>query len=304
MMETQLVGEIAVLAYTPIKSTALTEVESVEITPSGIVGDREWVIVRNEKNNEGVHRWVSQRDRRNREDSIQSLGILARINSKLTNDYLELSFDSTPSLQIPNNINRGTKLTIQIWKDIIHETIDQGDTVANWLSERLEYKVRLVKVITSIKRYVSRKYFQNEHRILGHDSYPLHWITQESLDELSRRAGQQLAWTRFRPNIVVRGTPHPNFEHTFFKGCFGDVPVVNAKPCDRCPVPLVDQETGKRVLDQEPLKTLSTYKRWTKPSGKIAIIFGEMALPLVRGTLKVGDKIVMNEIRNPPIQYQ
>lgn len=303
MVVHSIIGKISKLAYTPVKSTALCEVSTLRITPYGIEGDREWVIVQAVPNEHGVHRWISHRDRRNHKDTLQSLGIIARIQPHLTSDTLSLSFSETHPILFSSEIDTGKKRTIQIWEDIIEGTVDQGDEVAAWLSDRLNHPVRLVKVVSGVKRPVSSKYFPNTHSIKGQDSYPLHWITQESLDDLSKRAKQQFSWKRFRPNIVVEGTPEPGYEHRFFHGFFGALPIVNAKPCDRCSVPLVDQETGKRTTDGEPLKTLKTYKEWRKPSGNTCLIFGEMSLPERNGEIAVGQEVRVVDFRNPPLTY-
>lgn len=291
-MLNKVIGTISKLAYTPIKSTALTEVKTLDVTLKGIKGDREWVLIEEAAKN-GIHDWVSQRN--------IGLGKLALLQSKISGKYLEIFVPNGGTIKISNTIESGMARSIRIWNDVLIGTIDQGDDAAQWLSARFGRNIRLVKVTDKVRRPVSSKYLPNHHEIFGQDSYPIHWLTQESIDELNRRAGRNFSWRRFRPNIIVTGAPKADIEHTYFKGHFGNVEIVNAKPCDRCPMPLVDPETGERDISSEPLKTLMTYKRWIKPSGTPAIVFGEMALPMNTGTIVVGQKVVLSKLRNPTL---
>jgi uncharacterized protein YcbX len=121
---------------------------------------------------------------------------------------------------------------------------------------------------------------------------------QESVDELSRMAGQTIPWTRFRPNVVGEGGA-PQVEHEIYEGAMGEVRFVQPKPCTRCPVTTVDQEVGEKS-GNEPLTTLSKYKRWNVTR---ELLFGENALPLKGGSITVGDEILEYRARRPRIVY-
>lgn len=302
-MESKRFGVISKIAYGPIKGVGQIEVASAKVTPQGISGDKEYAIVQAEPNAEGVHRWVSQRDKRNDKDKSQSLGVLALIWPSVVDNLLKITWQGADEIDIPNDRNEGRELAIQIWNDVITGTIDQGDQIAEWLSDHLQYSVRLVKAPQTAKRTVSQKWYPNSNKLNFQDSYPLNWFTQNSLDELNRRIPEgTIDWTRFRPNIVVSDASHPDAEHEYLSGRFGNVPVINAKPCDRCPVPLVDQTTGQKV-NGEPLRTLNKYKRWQKPDGKVFVILGEGALPQEDGEISVGDEVTMTERRSERIVY-
>ena len=59
-----------------------------------------------------------------------------------------------------------------------------------------------------------------------------------------------------------------------------------AKPCARCVVTTVDQETGER--GSEPLRTLSTYRSF---DGQV--LFGQNLVHEGRGVVRVGDSVVI-----------
>ncbi|RTL24388.1 MAG: MOSC domain-containing protein, partial [Rhodocyclaceae bacterium] len=56
-----------------------------------------------------------------------------------------------------------------------------------------------------------------------------------------------------------------------------------AKPCERCVFTTVDPHTGRKGLDQEPLRTLAQYRR--TPAG---VIFGQNVIAEGRADLHVG----------------
>jgi uncharacterized protein YcbX len=62
---------------------------------------------------------------------------------------------------------------------------------------------------------------------------------------------------RFRPNIVVRGAP-PWAEDWWTNVSISGVVFQSVKPCTRCQVITIDQETGIRGKD--PLATLATFR--------------------------------------------
>ena len=96
----------------------------------------------------------------------------------------------------------------------------------------------------------------------------------------------------------------PQFEHRVYSGEINGIPFVNPKPCDRCPITKVDQETGK-IIDEKywPETILNTYKRWKNLEGKNKVIFGENMAPLRSGIISKGDQIKVTAYRDPPLVY-
>ena len=56
------------------------------------------------------------------------------------------------------------------------------------------------------------------------------------------------------------------------------------KPCSRCAITIVNQETGEK--GKEPLRTLASYR---KVGDKV--FFGQNAIPDATGRLRVGDVV-------------
>ena len=112
------------------------------------------------------------------------------------------------------------------------------------------------------------------------DGYPILMASEEGLSDLNARLESPVPMNRFRPNIVVRGGG-PFAEDTWNRIRMDDVEMAVVKPCARCVVTTIDKttlETGK-----EPLKTLGKYRKH-----KLGAIFGQNAIPLNEGTLRLG----------------
>ena len=293
-----MVAKISQIAIYPIKGCGGIALRSAEVLSSGLSGDREYIIVREEKDQEGAHHSITQRDKRERSDpKPQSLSILALIRPQITDRKLKLTWMGSDSVVVDLEEGSGHPILVRVQKDVVW-SLDQGGPVAKWLTEHLQLRVRLARRGTDFHRPASQTYMRSANTISFQDAYPIHWVMQESVDELSRTAGQEIPWTRFRPNIVGEGG-EPQSEHTIHEGSMGEVRFIQPKPCTRCPVTTVDQTSGEK-RGNEPLRALSTYKRWRKTR---EIIFGENVLPTQEGTIRMGDEIVQLTKRNPPLEY-
>jgi uncharacterized protein YcbX len=88
---------------------------------------------------------------------------------------------------------------------------------------------------------------------------------------------------RFRPNIVFSGG-EAFAEDSWKKIRVGELEFQVVKPCGRCVMITVEQNTG--IKGAEPMKTLATYR---KVGSKI--LFGQNMVALSTGVIKVGDEI-------------
>jgi len=264
----------------------------------GLEGDREYMVVKEETGADGVRRFLTQRDQRHREEAKpQSLAILALIKPAMRKGTLTLTWKGSDPITLAHDHSAGDELSVLIHKEVV-TVVDQGESVALWLSEHLGLKVRLVKAGGSFHMLARQNYMANTNQIRFQDAYPIHWVMQESVDELSTVVGHEIPWTRFRPNIVGEGG-EPQVEHEILEGKIGEVSFLQPKPCTRCPVTTVDQDEGEK-RGTEPLTSLSSYKRWDRTR---EAIFGENILPLRSGLIKVGDDISEVLGRNPPLVY-
>lgn len=268
-------AEVSSLHYYPIKSCAVTDVESsVEIGERGIRYDRHWMVV----SPEGM--FVTQREHPK----------MARINPVVEDNRLIVSAsDELSLLEIPLDY-KGDRLDVEVWGNSL-EAVDEGDIASQWFSDYLETNVRLVHMPSDFVREKKGARFQFA------DSYPLLIVSEESLEDLNKRiqanGGNSVPMDRFRPNIVVKGVK-PYEEDTWERIRVGEVGVGVVKPCIRCPIPQVDQTSG--IKGKEPIKTLYSYRRVSRKD----VVFAQKAVPLNRGTIYNRDSVKVLSIKAPP----
>lgn len=299
-MTPEIAGRIEHITFHPVKGAAALETPRARLTKEGIEGDRQFMVVRAVPDENGVFNFITQRDKREKADESQGLAVMSQIKPLMVGDHLLLTWQGRESIEVPRDYNAGAEIPVRIWDDVV-QAVDQGDMLAEWLSDHLNLQTRLVKAAGSFHRDARQNYVANGNTVRFQDGYPIHWFYQESVNELSDRAGEPISWRTFRPNLVTSGSPAQT-EHVFAAGEIAGIPFLNPKPCDRCPVTNVDQETGE-IKAGRALTHLAKYKRWRKNTGEQVVIFGENMLPQGEGEIAAGDEIVLTERRNPPLAY-
>jgi len=88
---------------------------------------------------------------------------------------------------------------------------------------------------------------------------------------------------RFRPNIVYTGG-NPYEEDDLHEFLINDIRFFGVKPCARCVVTTIDQNTAEK--GNEPLATLATYRLKNNK-----VYFGQNLLHKGKGSLHVGNPL-------------
>ena len=122
------------------------------------------------------------------------------------------------------------------------------------------------------------------------DGYPVLVTTTASLDAVNDwllEAGDEpVPMNRFRPNIVVTGAgAWVEDDWLGHRLRIGEVTLRVAKPCGRCLVTTLDQETGNR--GRQPLHMLGRHRK--RPEG---LLFGVNVIPDGPGIIHVGDVVL------------
>ena len=173
-------------------------------------------------------------------------------------------------------------LPVRVWQDEVWAKPVSARS-DRWFSEMLGIPCRLVYMGPSSKRYVEGKYAVNRETLSFADAMPYLIIGQGSLDDLNGRLEKPLPMNRFRPSLVFSGG------EAFEEDCWDRVKIGECvfnvtKPCARCVVTTIDQETG--IAGNEPLKTLAKYR-----SEGNKVMFGQNMIALTGGLIKLGDRV-------------
>jgi uncharacterized protein YcbX len=171
---------------------------------------------------------------------------------------------------------------VNVWNDIVIAKNVSNDADV-WFSEALNLDCHLVFMDNDSDRITDRKYVEEPRQVSFADAYPFLIIGQESLNELNRRLKEPLPMNRFRPNFVFNGE-EPFIEDTWKDFMIGDLKFRAIKPCSRCVVTTVNQDTAEKA--SEPLETLAKFR---KVNNKVN--FGQNLVGYAEGIVKVGDGV-------------
>src|SRR5262245_55313534 len=168
--------ELSSLIYYPIKACRGHEVQSWNVERMGLENDRRLMVVTPEGN------FLTQRE----------FPKLALITPPLNDGTLTLSAPGFDSLQLSIRTS-GYSCPVNGWKSKGVQALDQGDEVVEWLSELLDFSVRLVQIADGYKRIVSQEYAVNADDHTGFsDGYPILLTSEESLADLNSRLEKPL----------------------------------------------------------------------------------------------------------------
>ena len=252
----------------PIKSCAGIALREAILTPAGLMSaqifDREWMVV------DLQGQFLSQRE----------YPAMALITPRIKSDTLELRAPGMLRLEIPLDLpdpETAATLQVRVWDDVLM-AYDCDEMTATWFSKALGVACRLVRFHPDVVRTSSGKWTEGvKVPTLFADAYPLLLISEASLEDLNQKLLAQgraaLPMNRFRPNIVINGVAafEEDFAHTLR---IGDAVLQPVKPCPRCPIPAIDQATGR--IGPDPLDILMTYR--TNPKVDGGITFGMNAI--------------------------
>jgi uncharacterized protein YcbX len=280
---------LSALHIYPIKSCGGISLPQAAIGEFGLNLDRSWMLV------DGDGRFLSQRE----------YGRMATISTALEGDTPALLTVRAPGmadLHLPSRIEEGAaRLPVTIWDDSV-DALDCGDAANNWFSDYLQAEVRLVRFDPQARRLCSPRWTEDLVATTQFsDGFPILVVGEASLQDLNLRLQKKgapaLPMDRFRPNVVLSGLEayEEDYLDTLTFGPAGrEVVLKLVKPCARCPVPGIDQQTGLRNAQwpDEPLDTMATYRVNERVGG--GLTFGQNAI-VVQGwdnLLGVGQDVV------------
>lgn len=243
--------------------------EESNLEERGLKHDRRWMLV----DKQGL--FLTQR----------TFPKMALLQVEVTEDGLLvfLKKDKSKKIQIPFLPQTGDFLLVTIWDDeVIGQIVDAK--VSAWFSEILGMECDLVIMPESTERKLPQKYAINNESVGFADAMPYLLIGQISLDDLNSRLENPVPMDRFRPNLVfVGGMPYE--DDAWDKVQVGDALFKITKPCARCVLTTVNQETAEK--GKEPLKTLASFRTFDHK-----VMFGQNMLLLKGDSIRVGDEVV------------
>ena len=275
---------ITQLAIYPVKSLGGIALDDARLTAEGLAWDRRWMVV------DDVGRFVTQRQ----------LPAMACIRVSLDHDALVLAHPGVEQLRVALAARQQERLSVYVWEDRC-DALDEGGEARDWLGavlgELRGSRLRLVRFAPDHRRRVEPHYLApGEQAHTGFaDGYPLLVVSEGSLAEVNRRLAAKgldpVPMSRFRPSLVVDdATPFAEDGWDTLAAADDVWRLGLRKPCQRCKVTTVDQQSGEIAVPGEPLRTLVEMNTRLAPGG----YFGQNAIVLAGegARLAVGDALV------------
>ncbi|MEV0727603.1 MOSC N-terminal beta barrel domain-containing protein [Polymorphospora sp. NPDC050346] len=268
---------LASLHTHPVKGCHRLDHDTIHVEPWGLAGDRRWLIV--DEHGTGV----TQRDTA----ALVHVRPAPRPGGGLT-----LHATGRPALDVPEPAPTGDALDVHIF---VNRTpvaaTPAGPAADDWLSTLLDRKVRLVWLANPADQPIGTELSRPEDRVSFADRYPMLVTNSASLDALNSlllEAGDAEApipMNRFRANLVV-GDAEPWAEDNWIgrRLRFGNIVMRAVKPCARCLVTTIDQETGEK--GRQPLRLLARHRNHDQK-----LLFGVNLIPDDTGPVTVGDPV-------------
>lgn len=256
----------------PVKSLGGIHLDVANITTRGLENDRRFMLI-DEKG-----RFMSQREHPQ----------LAIFQTKIEDTFLKVTHKKTGqilSINLSSN-SQLTPLSVTIWDDET-SAIEVSNDASLWFTQILEIPTRLVYMPEESQRKTDPQYSLTGEEITSFsDGYPILIIGQSSLNDLNNRLANPVNINRFRPNFVFTDG-EPFEEDNWHEFAVGNIRFFGVKPCARCIMTTIDQETGEKK-GKEPLLTLNKYRK----AGN-RILFGQNVLISQLGTVSVGDDVTV-----------
>ena len=219
----------------PIKSCAGVAPDEALMIETGLEFDRAWMVVDESAS------FVTQRE----------LPRMALIQPKLGRSDMVLRAPGMLALHVSlDAVELATR--VQVWNDEV-AAFDMGDLAAQWFSDFLGARLRLVRFDPEHRRLADRHWSGTiEAENAFSDGFPLLVVCAASLAEVNRRLGARgdapVTMARFRPNLVLEGLEAHGEDHLddiTLDGEGGPIRIKLVKPCGRCSIPDVDPATAE-----------------------------------------------------------
>lgn len=260
---------IASLHTYPVKGFHRLDHDVALVDLCGLAGDRRWMIV----DADGVG--VTQRD----------VADLATLRAQPRPGGLTIGTD----FEVAEPVD-GPAVQVRVFtgQPAVAARLAPDEAHAR-LTRLLARPVRLAWLADPAARPVPSGPARPDDRVSFADEYPMLLANTASLDAINDwllEAGDEpVPIARFRPNIVVAGAPAWAEDDWIGRRLrLGDLVVRVAKPCDRCVVTTIDQDTGEK--SRQPLRALGLHRRYAA-----GLLFGLHLVAERPGTLHVGDPL-------------
>lgn len=254
----------------PIKSTIGNSLQASRVTPRGLQYDRQWGLF----DKEGVAL------------TGRKFQDLLRIKTNIADGQLHISLDGDQVFSVSIDSNVTEQLPAQVFSGHTHG-VSLSTAIDAWFSDFLQQECRFLHIKNEINRPVLAKHGGREGDSVNFaDQCPILLLSEASLADLNSKMNHTIDYRHFRPNIVISGNPAFS-EDEWQQIRIGECIFTINQSCERCVFTTINPDTLEKHPQQEPLRTLLTYRR----NAKGGPIFGVHMTARQLGIIRVGDSV-------------
>lgn len=272
-------AKIAQLFIYPIKSCAGIELKEATLTDTGLDLDRAWMVV------DDKGEFVTQRQLPRMvliQPLLKTYDMIVKAPGMLA---LHIAIDEVEQ-----------PVMVKVWEDTV-KAFDMGDVAAQWFSDFLGQKLRLVRFDPEQTRLSSMQWTGGIEAKNGFDDGFAVLVTSTASlkvlnDKLVQAGEQAVTMQRFRPNVVLTGIEAYDEDRLDTLNITSKEAVVQlklVKPCTRCPIPNIDPQNGK----SSPVvgDMLQTYRQNPQMDGAVTLGMNAIILAGEGAVLRVGQSV-------------
>lgn len=259
----------------PVKSARGIRLQTAKVKPRGLAGDRRFLLVDAEGG------FITQRQ----------YPQLAQLCTRQIEGGISLRWPKHGWVDVPFPPPNNRK-QVTVWRSSVSAAQIEGEinaAISAWLGR----SVSLVFMDKSAERLANPKWTPAPSQVSFADGYPILITNTASLtllnNHITNTGGDALGMDRFRPNIVI-DCNEPWAEDDWKSLQIGDVILDLVKPCARCIMTSIDQNTGEKHK-----KTALTALKNLHPSTDTenpGVLFGWNAVPRTTGAISISDAVI------------
>ncbi len=235
--------KVSAIHIYPIKSLGGISLDSANLTLQGLEHDRRFMLTNK------MGEFMTQR----------SNPTMALLKTKIEGELLVVWDSRAPKHKIafplkPKHFSKQQQ--VEIWEETcMGNVLDKR--INKWFSRHLNQDCQLVYMTEDSHRPIDARYRKEGEIVSFADAYPFLLLGDASMDDLNTRLKEPVPTDRFRANILFSGgTPFEEDKWANFS--INTQQFRGVKPCSRCQVPNINQQTGK--MEKEPNRTLATFR--------------------------------------------
>lgn len=257
----------------PLKSGAILRHQACDVLASGLVGDRDWMVV-----DTGGECVTARRDR----------ALFTLTAEPLPDNALRLTTRSGHSV-VCRPPTEAAPLTVTVHGRPAAPGTPGSDEAQALVREVLgRDDVTLVRCSDRTRRALNPEFSREGDSTAYADGYPVTLASLASLRELNRLGDMDVPIDRFRPNIVIDGDLEAFAEDGWSRVTIGGTDFRVAKGVDRCSMTLLDPAT--LTNGPEPIRTLSRHRKWDGKTWFCVHLIPDLGLE-DRAAIAVGDPL-------------